>query len=95
LLRPRVEAWAGGKKHNVRALLSSLHAVLWEGSGWRAPGLSDLVEPGAVKKQYMRANLIVHPDKVLQKGGTVEQVVLADMIFDVLKGAWGKFEGGG
>ncbi len=30
--------------------------------------------------------------QVKQKGGTVEQVVIADMAFDVLKVAWGKFE---
>ena len=77
---------------NIRALLASLHTILWEGSGWTPPGLTDLVEPPRVKKAYMRANLVVHPDKVKQKGGTVEQIVIADMAFDVLKGAWGKFE---
>ncbi len=40
----------------------------------------------------MRANLVVHPDKVKQKGGTVEQLVIADIVFDVLKTAWGRFE---
>lgn len=87
----------------------------------------------------MKANLVVHPDKVKQKGGTLEQVqavqgggmmacsalllgletacgmalgllsksvrrhappacpplpqvTTADMVFDVLKIAWGKFE---
>ncbi len=38
------------------------------------------------------------PDKchvqVKQKGGTVEQIVIADMAFDVLKTAWAKFESG-
>ena len=45
-----------------------------------------------VKRVYMKANLVVHPDKVKQKGGSLEQVATADMVFDVLKGAWGKFE---
>ena len=49
---------------NIRALLSTLHTVLWEGSGWKAPQMTDLVEAGKVKKQYMKANLIIHPDKV-------------------------------
>ena len=49
---------------NIRALLSTLHTVLWEGSGWNPPGMTDLVETGKVKKQYMKANLIIHPDKV-------------------------------
>ena len=32
--------------------------------------------------------------QVKQKGGTVEQIVIADMAFDVLKSAWAKFESG-
>ena len=32
--------------------------------------------------------------QVKQKGGTVEQIVVADMAFDVLKTAWAKFESG-
>jgi len=32
--------------------------------------------------------------QVKQKGGTVEQIVIADMAFDVLKTAWAKFESG-
>ncbi len=45
-----------------------------------------------VKKAYMKANLLVHPDKVHQRNGTPEQVAIADMIFDVLKEAWGAFK---
>jgi hypothetical protein len=41
---------------------------------------------------WMKANLIVHPDKVRQKNGSDEQVALADMIFDVLKEAWSCFK---
>lgn len=52
---------------NIRALLSTLHTVLWESSGWNPPQMTDLVETGKVKKQYMKANLIIHPDKVLTK----------------------------
>ena len=49
---------------NIRALLSTVHTVLWEGSGWTPPGMTDLVEAGKVKRQYMKVNLIIHPDKV-------------------------------
>lgn len=45
-----------------------------------------------MKRSYMKANLVVHPDKVKQKGGSVEQIVIADMAFDTLKTAWSKFE---
>ena len=40
----------------------------------------------------MKANLLVHPDKVRQKNGTPEQVAIADMVFDVLKDAWITFK---
>ena len=69
-----------------------MHTVLGEGCTWTQPGLSDRVEPAMGKTMYMRANLVVHPDKVKQKGGTVEQLVIADIVFDVLKTAWGRFE---
>jgi hypothetical protein len=153
-LKPRIDVWASGRKDNIRALLATLHSVLWEGSGWVTPNMADMVDnqkvgAGAlggglgqvgpccaasrglglkwlgcrglacrrrsqplhtstttinndpacllpacpqVKRVYMKANLVVHPDKVKQKGGTLEQVATADMVFDVLKGAWGKFE---
>lgn len=123
---------------NIRALLSTLHTVLWADSGWKPPGLTDLVEANKVrfvlpfllrltfaaictspcctsdglvaacmrtgtcggklprhgklsaqvKRCYMKANLVVHPDKVKQKGGSIEQVVTADIAFDILKVAW-------
>jgi hypothetical protein len=41
---------------------------------------------------YMKANLVVHPDKVKQKGGSLEQVATADAVFHVLKSAWAKFD---
>ena len=58
---------------NIRALLSTLHTVLWEGSGWTPPQMTDLVETGKVKRQYMKANLIIHPDKVSSITGTSDQ----------------------
>lgn len=45
-----------------------------------------------VKKVYMKANLLVHPDKVRQRNGTPEQIAIADMTFDVLKEAWIGFQ---
>lgn len=91
-IQPRINAWCAGRKDNIRALLSTLHTVLWEDSGWVQPSIADMVEVPKVKRWYMKANLVVHPDKVKQKGGSLEQVAIADMVFDVLKSAWGKFE---
>jgi len=57
--------WTEGKKGNIRALLGTLHTVLWEGSGWNC-NLSNLVTYADVKKSYRKACLAVHPDKVIK-----------------------------
>ena len=45
----QVEAWAEGKEHNIRALISSLHTILWQGEGrWVEVGMHQLVEPDQV-----------------------------------------------
>lgn len=90
--KDKVDAWKNQYKGNIRGLLGSLQVVLWEDSGWKPVGVGDLLEHGQVKKVYMKANLLVHPDKVRQRQGTAEQVAIADMIFDVLKEAWSQFK---
>ena len=60
----RLNKWRSGKEGNLRALLGSLDTVLWEGSGWKKLGLSELVVPGKVKVAYMKGIAKVHPDKV-------------------------------
>lgn len=67
---PQLLDWTEGKERNIRALLSTLHTVLWEGeSRWTPVGMADLVTPAQVKKQYRRAALVVHPDKVSAGAG--------------------------
>ncbi len=57
--------WIEGKERNIRALLSTMHTVLWEGeTRWKPVGMADLVTPEQVKKVYRKAVLVVHPDKV-------------------------------
>lgn len=60
----RIAAWREGKRENLRALLASMDAVLWEGSGWKAVGLHELVMANRVKIVYMKAIAKTHPDKV-------------------------------
>lgn len=68
---PQLLDWTEGKERNIRALLSTLHTVLWDGeSRWTPVGMADLVTPEQVKKQYRRAVLVVHPDKVSAGGST-------------------------
>ena len=65
----RVSAWRDGKRDNLRALLGSLDAVLWEGSGWKKVGLHELVMANKVKISYMKAIAKTHPDKVSSTHG--------------------------
>lgn len=68
--------WTEGKKGNIRALLCTLHTVLWEGSGWNC-NLSSLVTHADVKKSYRKACLAVHPDKVnLQLSKILIKIIL-------------------
>lgn len=86
-----MKVWAAGKEGNLRALLSSLHQVLWPGCGWKPVSLTDLITSSQVKVAYKRACLCVHPDKVQQKGASVEQKYVAEKVFDLLKEASNKF----
>ena len=61
----QVRQWIEGKERNIRALLCSLHTVLWEDEArWKDPGMHQLVTADQVKKVYRKAVLSVHPDKV-------------------------------
>lgn len=86
-----IKRWVAGKEGNMRALLSSLQHVLWPDCGWEPVSLTDLITSSSVKKVYRKAALCVHPDKVQQKGATVEQKYTAEKVFDILKEAWNKF----
>ncbi|KAF8103587.1 hypothetical protein N665_0188s0514 [Sinapis alba] len=88
-LDAEINLWATGKQGNLRALISSLHLVLWPGCGWEAVSLTDLITSAAVKKVYKKANLYVHPDKVQQKGA--QQKYIAEKVFNILQEAWNKF----
>ncbi|XP_008840007.1 cyclin-G-associated kinase isoform X3 [Nannospalax galili] len=91
-LKLKLLDWIEGKERNIRALLSTLHTVLWDGeSRWTPLSMADLVTPEQVKKQYRRAVLVVHPDKAT--GQPYEQY--AKMIFMELNDAWSEFENQG
>ncbi|KAM8707179.1 hypothetical protein ACLKA7_011299 [Drosophila subpalustris] len=80
--------WTEGKKNNIRALLSSMHTVLWENAKWQKCEMSTMVTPAEVKKAYRRACLAVHPDK---HNGT-EHEEIAKLLFMELNNAWTDFE---
>lgn len=83
----KIMEWTEGKKGNIRALLCSLHTVLWEDSRWKCE-MAHLVTPTDVKKSYRKACLAVHPDK--QMGTPNEN--LSKLIFMELNNAWSEFE---
>ncbi|KAA6413500.1 MAG: hypothetical protein FRX48_03246 [Lasallia pustulata] len=87
----RLGRWRAGKEGNLRALLGSLETVLWEGSGWKRVGLSELVVPGRVKVVYMRGIGVVHPDK-LPTTATTEQKMISASVFSALNEAWDRFK---
>jgi len=44
-----VNEWAEGKRGNIRALLCSLHLILWEEEArWKPCGMHNLVQPDQV-----------------------------------------------
>uniref|UniRef100_A0A4W3HGE6 Cyclin-G-associated kinase n=1 Tax=Callorhinchus milii TaxID=7868 RepID=A0A4W3HGE6_CALMI len=91
-LKLKILDWIEGKERNIRALLSTLHTVLWEGeTKWKPVGMADIVQPDQVKKSYRKAVLVVHPDKAT--GQSYEQH--AKMIFMELNDAWSEFENQG
>ncbi|KAL2119293.1 hypothetical protein VTJ04DRAFT_6253 [Mycothermus thermophilus] len=87
----RIAAWRDGKRDNLRALLCSLDAVLWEGSGWKKVGLHELVLANKVKVVYMKAIAKTHPDKIAPDAST-EVRMIAGHVFSTLNEAWDKFK---
>ncbi|KAK3836122.1 MAG: hypothetical protein J3R72DRAFT_387739 [Linnemannia gamsii] len=87
----KMTMWKSGKEDNIRALISSLGSVLWEGVGWKPVGLHELVTPSQVKIKYMRAIGKMHPDK-LSASTTIEQRMMANTIFSTLNSAWDAFK---
>mmetsp|Transcript_11475 Transcript_11475/g.42002 ORF Transcript_11475/g.42002 Transcript_11475/m.42002 type:complete len:545 (-) Transcript_11475:164-1798(-) len=86
------EEWAKKHKGNIRGLLSTMDQVLWEGAGWEGVSFGELMYDKGVKKYYRRAIVLIHPDKVAQRGADVHQKYVAGKIFDLLKEAWNKFQ---
>ncbi|ODQ58846.1 hypothetical protein WICANDRAFT_63351 [Wickerhamomyces anomalus NRRL Y-366-8] len=90
-IESKINNWKGGKEDNLRALLASLHEILWESTNWKRVNLSDLVMPKKVKITYMKAVAKVHPDKI-PPNATAEQKMIAQSVFVVINTAWEKFK---
>ncbi|GMJ07915.1 AUXILIN-LIKE4 [Hibiscus trionum] len=86
-----VKRWSSGKEGNLRALLSTLQYILGPESGWQPIPLTEVITSAAVKKAYRKATLCVHPDKLQQRGASIQHKYICEKVFDLLKEAWNKF----
>ena len=69
----QVAAWAERKERNIRALLSSLSEILWDGeTKWKGVGMHQLVEPDQVRSTAVT----VHVDMY----GSIYGVILIDVL---------------
>lgn len=93
-LEPTIKVWSEehGKKKQLRALLASLHTVLWQGAQWKQVTIGDLLDDKKVKLAFHKASRVVHPDKTHHLDA--EKRFLAKRIFDALSQAKNDFDGG-
>lgn len=93
-LEPKLKTWGEehGKKKQLRALITNLHVVLWEGSGWKRVSLADILEDSKVKRAYHKASRVVHPDKTGHLDA--EKRFVAKRVFDALTQAKVEFDEG-
>ncbi|RVX16592.1 Auxilin-like protein 1 [Vitis vinifera] len=90
-----VKRWSSGKKgtcvhcfqHCNIMILSqqSIRQILGPDSGWQPIPLTDVITAVAVKKAYRKATLCVHPDKLQQRGASIQQKYICEKVFDLLK----------
>jgi hypothetical protein len=92
-LEPTIKQWSEehGKKKQLRALLASLHTILWPGAQWKQVTIGDLLDDKKVKLAFHKASRVVHPDKTHHL--EAEQRFLAKRIFDALSQAKNEFDG--
>lgn len=88
----KIKVWSEeyGKKKQLRALLSTLHTILWDGAKWKPITIADVMTAPKCKKFYHKATLVVHPDKTHHLNA--EQRFLAKRIFDALSQAKTQFD---
>ena len=93
-LTPMIKAWSEdhGKKKQLRALLASLHTILWPEANWKPVSIGDILDDSKVKRCFHKASRVVHPDKTHHLDA--EKRFLAKRIFDALCQAKNDFDSG-
>ena len=69
----------------VPYLIFSFCQILGPDSGWQPIPLTDVITSAAVKKAYRKATLCVHPDKLQQRGASIQNKYICEKVFDLLK----------
>lgn len=94
-LEPKIKAWSEehGNKKQLRALLGSLHTILWPEAKWKPVSLGDILDDSKCKRCFHKASRVVHPDKTGHLDP--EKRFLAKRIFDALSQAKAKMDEGG
>jgi len=91
VVEQRISEWTrnGSRAHNIRALLSTLHEILGEDSGWERLTVQALLDEQQVKVAYRRALLLTHPDR-----GAANDIrrpaerLLRERVFETLRAAY-------
>ena len=93
-LEPKIKAWSEeyGKKKQLRALLATLHTILWPEANWKPVGIGDIMDNSKCKRCFHKASRVVHPDKTHHLDA--EKRFLAKRIFDALCQAKVEFDNG-
>jgi len=86
MLSVKLDEWEfkNGVRKPLRALLMNLSSVLWEGHGYKVDMAAIMSEAG-LKKAYMKAVLVCHPDK--NRGYDMTRQVIAERVFAALNAA--------
>lgn len=66
-------------------LICLLCQILGHDSGWQPIPLTEVITSAAVKKAYRKATLCVHPDKLQQRGASIQHKYICEKVFDLLK----------
>jgi len=90
-LEDGIRKWAGkdNQRNNIRALLCTLHEVVWKESEWQALSFSDVMQPAHIKKHYWRAMKKFHPDQNQHKD--YRQKYISERVTNELNAAWDEF----
>lgn len=91
-LEPKIREWCEehGKKKQLRALLASLHTILWTEANWKPVNLGDILDKRKCKLCFHKAVRVVHPDKTIALCPVNR--FLAKRIFDALSQANAAFD---